>query len=314
MWRCSGSIINFRGAEMPGAQRCDFSSVMPGELPLNFGRFLISRVIRAATLLLALAVARIPLHAHVEIEEALARLNEHIASAPNDADLYLRRGELYAQHADRVAAEANYLRAAELSPRLARLDLLRGALALEAQRPGEARAHLDRAIALDPREAEAFILRSRSWSAEGHRSRALADFNVALVLLAQPRPELFLERARLCASPAAALRSLDEGIVQVGPVHTLQERALALEDSLGRTDAVLARIDRMMAQAEHRETWLKRRGDVLARAGRTAEARSAYAAALAEIATLPEWLRAAPDTAKLARELARLAPPLPDLT
>jgi hypothetical protein len=79
--------------------------------------------------------------AHPEIDDALARLTALIAATPTPAALYLERGELYAKHADWLAAEANYLRAAELAPRLPGLDLARGALSAkqraEREHPGE---------------------------------------------------------------------------------------------------------------------------------------------------------------------------------
>jgi tetratricopeptide (TPR) repeat protein len=260
-------------------------------------------------LLAATLVAALPARAHQEIEDAIARLNAAIAAAPADAELYLTRGELYAKHEDFVTAEANYLRAEELAPRLPRLALAQGRLALAQHQPAEARSHLDRALALDPRDAEALIIRGRAYFASGDRGRALADYNAALALLPQPRPELYLERAGYFAAPADAIRSLDEGIARLGPVHTLQLRALALEESLGRIDAALARIDGLMAQSERRESWLKHRGDLLARAARHAEARAAYAAAIAEIAALPDWLRDSPATRQLASELAQLKSP-----
>ena len=70
------------------------------------------RVFRVVTRLCLLAVIgrAVVVRAHPEIEEALARLNPAIAAAPNDASLYLRRGQLYAQHDEWLSAEANYLR------------------------------------------------------------------------------------------------------------------------------------------------------------------------------------------------------------
>src|SRR6187401_234051 len=89
--------------------------------------------------------------AHLEIEEALTRLNEQIAASPSDARLYLDRGELYAKHQDWISAEANFLRAAEIAPALPRLDLARGSLALATGALLEARDHLNRALELNPR-------------------------------------------------------------------------------------------------------------------------------------------------------------------
>ena len=246
--------------------------------------------------------------AHPEIEAGLSRLNTAIAERPAEAELYLQRGELYARHEEWVHAEANYLRAFELAPQLPRLAQARGALELAASRPASALPLLDHALALDPKDAAALVLRARAHRALKAHAPALADFEAALALLSAPPPELFLERAALL--PAAdAIRSLDEGIARLGAVVTLHLRALALEESIGRVDAALVRLDRLAAEAERKEPWLKRRGDLLAGAGRKTEARAAYSAALTAINALPAWLRESPDTARLAAELAQLTSP-----
>jgi tetratricopeptide (TPR) repeat protein len=257
-------------------------------------------VIALAAILCASAAS-----AHPEIENALTRLNAEIAATPNDADLYVERGELYARHEVWVFAEANYLRAAELAPDHPRLHRVRGELELATGHPADARVHFDAALARTPADAETRVLRARTFVALKMRNAAIADFNAALPLIATPPPELFLERAALLA-PAEAIRSLDDGIERVGPAVTLNLRALALEESLGRIDDAVARLDRITDQSERKETWLKRRGDLLARAGRAKEARAAYERARAAIAALPDWLRESPDTLRLTTELARL--------
>lgn len=259
-------------------------------------------------LLATLVFATSVMQAHPEVEDAIVRLNARIAAAPADAELYVQRGELYARHAVWDLAEANYLVAAELDPGHSRLPRVRGALALATGHPTEARGFFDAALTRDGRDAEVFVLRARTHAALGARPAAAADLQRALDLIAQPPPELFLELAALL-DPAAAIRCLDNAIERLGPALTLQLRALALEELLGRTDAALARLDQLTAQSERRETWLKRRGDLLARARRDHDARAAYVAALAAIAALPDWLRDSPDTVRLADELTRLARP-----
>lgn len=263
----------------------------------------------ALTLAAAVLLATVSLRAHPELAGALSRLNPAIAAAPTDAALYLERGELYAKYGDAISAEANFLHAAELSPRLPRLDRARGALALATRQPAEALTHLARALALDPHDAEALIFRSRAYTALGKRDAALTDLDAAVALVTNPRPELFLEHARLLPSPAAAIAALDAAIARIGPAYTLHLRALELEENSGRLDAALARLATLTDLSERKETWLKRRGDLLSRIGRAAEARAAYTAALAAVEALPEWLRASPDTARLALELRTLCAP-----
>ena len=267
-----------------------------------------ARALRSALAAIGSLLA-VSLHGHPEIEIALERLNARIAAAPTDAELYLERGELYAQHQEWIAAEANYLRAAELVPALPRLDCARGTLALATGATLEARDHFNRALTLNPADAEALILRSRARARLKDSAGARGDLDAALRLLSQPRPELFLERASLCSSPSEAIQSLDAAIARIGPVYTLQIRALELEEAAGLTDAALARLQSIAAHSERKEMWLKRGGDVLARAGRISEARRAYAAALLAIESLPSWLRESPDTTRLLAELKPLAAP-----
>jgi hypothetical protein len=143
----------------------------------------------------------------------------------------------------------------------------------------------------------------------GRADAAHADYSQALQWLAQPTPELYLERAALPLPADKILAGLDEGLARLGPVVALSERALALEVQLGRTDAAVARLDALAVSAERKETWLKRRGDLLAAAGRTAAAHASYRAALDAIRTLPAWLRDMPETVALAATLSRLTSP-----
>lgn len=256
--------------------------------------------------LVLLALAACTAHAHPEIETGLARLNTALAADPRNADLLLERGELYARHEEWLHAEANYLAAAEIAPRHAGIARARGSLALAQNRPVDALRFFNEAKALDPADSSVRILRARALRKLGRNEEAGTEYDRVLERLRSPSPDLFLERAALLAPPAA-LPVLENALRRLGPVPALELRALALEESLGRVDAALARLDRLSAGAERKENWLRRRGDVLLRAGREKEARAAYAAALAALAALPDWLRDSPESLNLAKELATLS-------
>lgn len=304
-WRCFGSTRN-KHVAFQRLQRLLRPLVILGVLPSVYSSST-RRIFRA--LLLTVGATAALLRAHPGLEEGLARLNTLIAASPGNADLYLERGELYAQHDELVSAEANFLRAAELAPQHPRLPRALGALEFAQGRLADARAHFDAALAGNPADAETLVLRARTLSALNQRAAALADYTRALTLIENPPPEIFLERASLYGSPQEALQSLAQGLERLGPVISLQVRALALEESLGLTEAALRRVDQLAEQTERKEIWLKRRGDILAHAGRASEAAAAYAAALDAIASLPGWLRESPETKRLATELAGLKAP-----
>jgi tetratricopeptide (TPR) repeat protein len=244
---------------------------------------------------------------HPEIEAALARFDGLITASPQQASLYLERGELHARHNDLMAADRDFRRAAELSAELPRLDRARGALALAKGQLLEARRCFNQALARDSSDAEALVLRAKVQGELGERGAALADLNAGLARIAVPSPDLYLTRAGLHADRGSAIRSLDEGIERLGPVPALVLRAFMLEQADGRTDAALARLDAIIARSERKETWLKMRGDLLARAGRAADARASYAAAHRAVDALPDWLQQSPDVVKLRAELETLS-------
>ncbi len=262
----------------------------------------------ALSCVLCVLAGAVPLRAHPEIEAALTRLNARLAAAPADAEAYLERGELYLRHEDWISAEANFLVAAELAPGHPRLARARGALALARHDPKAARAFLDAALARDPADHEALALRARAAVAAGDLAAAKRDYAAVIDALPAPPPELVLAHLALLP-PDAALARLEQLMDRIGPALVLQLRALELEETTGRIDAALVRLDRLARASERPEHWLRRRGDLLARNRRPEEARRAYAAALAAARALPDWLRDSPDTRRLISELQLAASP-----
>ncbi len=88
-----------------------------------------------------------------------------------------------------------------------------------------------------------------------------------------------------------------------GPIITLQLYATELELRKKRPDAALARLEQIAARWARKESWLARRGEILEQAGRHADAREAYAAALAAIETLPASRRRTKTMSELGRRL-----------
>jgi predicted Zn-dependent protease len=270
-----------------------------------------------ALLAMLWAIMPVAISAHGDDRVLIDALTEELAKAP-DAELFIRRGELYRHLQQWALAEADYAAAARLAPKLAIVDFFRARACLEAGAPDRAAPWIKRYVAAEPAQAEGWFLRGEVLAALGDPAAGAADYAAGIRCVGQPRPEHFLRRAHFLAAipgadPARELAALDEGIAQLGPIISLVDRAIELELARRNHAGALARIAAALENAPRRETWLVRQGDVLVASGRTAEAVVAYRGALAAIEELPESYRSTVPVEKLGRDartaLARLEMP-----
>jgi tetratricopeptide (TPR) repeat protein len=250
--------------------------------------------------------------AHGDVHEQIEVLTRAIARTPS-AELYLKRGELNRVHGDFGAALDDYESAEKLDPRMDAVWLCRGRALFESGHPETARVVLDEFLQRKPDHAEAHVVRARVHAKLGERRRALEDYDRAIALSAEPRPEHFVERATVLlelGEPDAALAGLEAAMTRLGEIPSLQLFALEAEVNLQRYDAALRRLDGVLARAERKEHWLAKRAEILAQAGRAAEAADAWRATLAAIQALPPRLREAPAVQALARRAHEADGPL----
>jgi predicted Zn-dependent protease len=253
-----------------------------------------------------LALACLDVRAHGDDQLLIDALTEELAKAP-DADLFIRRGELFRHHQEWEKSAADFTAAARLEPKLEIVDFFRARLLLEAGEPSKARPFIERFLKSTPDEAEGWFLRGDVRGALGEHEAGALDYAEGIRRAPHPRPEHYLRRAKfLAAAPGANLKrviaAVDEGIEKLGPVISLMEYAINLDLEGKNYDGALARIAKAMEHSPRRETWLVRQGDVLLKSGRTSEAVAAYRAALAAIEELPPRYRETVPIEKLARD------------
>lgn len=245
--------------------------------------------------------------AHGDVHLRIAALRLQILQEPDNARLYLQRGEAHRENLDWPAAEADYDQAAQLDPRLAAVELCRGKLLADLGRTNEARSVFDQYLERFPEDGEALIVRARLLARLGETRLAIEDYNRGLKHLQNPQAEFYLERAQLQAGAGqhtAALRGLQEGIENLGPLVALQLYALDLEIERRNFDGALSRLDDIMAQSQRKERWLARRGEILRAAGRSAEARAAFEDSLSAAQRLPPRLQQSPLVIELLKRVS----------
>lgn len=244
--------------------------------------------------------------AHGDDQMLIDALTEELARAP-EADLFIRRGELFRHHREWAKAEADYLAAARLDPDLAMVDFFRARALLESGAVEKAHIFIDTFVTRVPDEAEGWFLRAEVLAALGQPEAAAADYAEGIRRAPNPRPGHYLRRAKLLAAapvsnPMRALDALDDGIARLGPVISLVDYAIALELERNNHEGALVRIAAVMEKAPRREGWLVRQGDILVKCGRMEEAMTSYRAALTAIESLPERYRDTVPVEKLERD------------
>jgi len=262
-----------------------------------------------ATVLVGIAVlAPRPARAHADLLLQVEELTVDITKDPNNAELYLRRGELFRNHADFDKAALDFDSAHRLNPALDAVELSRGRLYSDSGWLLSAKACLDGYLLKRPNDAGALTTRAQVLTRLQLRLEASRDYIRAIAASTDPGPELFIERAQALSNEGAeylpeALHALDEGVKRLGQLVTLQLLAIDLELKQQNYDGALSRLEMVAEKSPRKESWLVRRGEILIQAGRTDEARKTFQSALTALESLPPTRRNVPAMLELKRRI-----------
>jgi len=260
-----------------------------------------------AALILASATAN---RAHESVPVQIEALTQEIQHHPGNPLLRLQRADLHREQREWDAARADFEAALAIDPDLEIAWLGLGRMYLEAGRPGEAIAPLERFLTYNPSSAVGTALLGRALTRSGRHDEAVIAFSESIAIGKargfRPGPDLFLDRARsqmVGGDVDAALSGLEEGRSLLGGAASLEVEALAIEIDAGLTGRALARLERLTAESPRPERWLVQRGALLERTGREDLAADAYRAARETIVNLPPSRRRASHVIGMEREI-----------
>ena len=221
-----------------------------------------------------------------QIDEITAKIEKD----PNNAELYLRRGELLRGLKKWDAAFVDFERARSLDNELEVVDLATGRLFLEAGWYRAAGFYLARYLTFRPDHPDALLLMARCLAKQGKGEEAGEFYNKFLGITRNPKPDYYLERAEAFVSAGMkpeALKGLDEGQDRFGSVTSLQKMAIDIELGDKNYDAALSRINSLIRSSPQKERWLLLRGETLEKEGRIPEAKESYDEALKNLRSRP---------------------------
>ena len=235
-------------------------------------------------------------YAHGDLDERIAALNEQITASPNNAQLYLKRGQLHAQHRDYAPARQDYHTARQLEETLIITDYLLAKIDLDTRQWSAGLTRVAAYLAERPRDPQALILRAGLLRGHGDAAAGAADLAAALDHLSAPAPRHYTTIAEtvLAADSLAvdeALAWLDRGQARFAFDIVLQSKRVELLRGADRYDEALTTIDLILTALPRTEKWTFERAAVLEAAGRSAEARQAYQSTLEQIRALPSRLQ-----------------------
>ncbi|MBK7403723.1 MAG: hypothetical protein IPJ41_03580 [Phycisphaerales bacterium] len=244
-----------------------------------------------AALILGGLLAATAAAAHPDLGERITHVTSQIAANPENPSLWIRRGRLFRDNREWERALADVDHALELDPGIEAAQLLRVAVLVQLDRPGEALAGADRYLDQHADDPEALVLHARALVALGQPRTAAADLDAAIRRMEHPAIDLLVERARTLAAGEggdldAALKSLDEAAGLVGPVISLRLEAVRLAHAAGRDDLALPRLDDLIEVTPSPARLLGMRGAMLCGAGRLDEGAASFERALGAILAL----------------------------
>lgn len=217
--------------------------------------------------------------AHPPRDDYLQALTEQIAEDPSDPSLYVKRADLKRELGDISGALLDLDKAAKIRPGWDLVDLSRGLLYLSAGDPNLAASHLARFLSDNPDHPKALLAYARSLSQLGSFTEAADYYERAVAVTRNASPDFYLEWANTQLSagqPLLALDTLDDGVRQLGPLTSLQVRAVEIAVAHGWLDDAVQRLTALSHTSPQRSRWLLRKGEVLEAAGRNGEAVTVY--------------------------------------
>ena len=229
---------------------------------------------------------------HADLELQIEALTVQIAADPGNLSLYARRGELYRRHCDYEAALRDFEKLSRIDTDDSITEFLIGRTLLESGQPDKAFTTLKKFLNRNPSHSTALLVYARSLSDFGRVDEASDYFKLSIINAPAKTPDQYIEWSNVFLKPdnerlSDALDVLCEGITQLGPIISLVDHAVSLQQRLRDFAGAIRHLDMLPLQIQSTPMWLTTRADCVRASGDLEQSDLLYHQALRVIAALP---------------------------
>lgn len=230
--------------------------------------------------------------AHGPIHESIKRVTKKIKKDPNNAALYLERGQYYQVDENFDLALNDFTTVRRLDPNNKLVDYQCGKLFAEHEFPTMAKRYADQFLSYNSEHVAGLMLRASIFVQLGKDSLAIIDYEKGIKKTNTPKPEYFIDisKAFIAADSTnfdAAIEWLEKGEEYLGFNITLKSYAYDLAKRMKQYDKAAEITENVLIKMNRKETWLYKKAVVLELAEDYQSAQDTYQETIDHIKKLP---------------------------
>jgi tetratricopeptide (TPR) repeat protein len=206
--------------------------------------------------------------AHGIIHQQITDLTVQISQQPGNAQLILKRGQLYVDDLSWLKAQQDFNTVRQLDPGIEVVDLLEAKMWSAANQSEHCYSLVNRYLQRNPDSPVALALRAKSSLALGNPSAAALDYSRVVALSNRVLPDMYLQWARAQAQITPLNQKkvhhvIQSGLDKLGSLVVLLQYAIDFDRQHQDYQSALIGIDKLPKQLRQQPFWLVEKAKLL---------------------------------------------------
>lgn len=247
-------------------------------------------------LFLVLALSAANLYAHGDLHERIENISQEIQEDNKNAQLYMTRGELYAQHENYQLALKDFKKVERLAGINTELHFNYAKSYFQIGKKEKALTHLNKILIEDKEHVKAWRLKGHCLSSQEKYSEAGIAFQKVISETSQTLPENYFEAAEMFekSSPPnlpKAIIIIEQGIEDLGKVGSFEQKLVELYLATRNYEKAIDQLSKQIESRKRKEFLLYERGKIYALNNNNILAKKDFTKAIELVNQLPSRLK-----------------------